>query len=105
MAPKIPENLSKNQLLGDFWSILVDFLAIWTDVKNDEILKPLQKAKKARKLTQGSPKGAIQAKRPAPQYRVFAGRVGKAPTRATKHEGKRLVASRKKGKKASRNGQ
>ena len=43
MARKIPDNLSKNQLLGDFWFILVDFWSIWTDVKNDEILKALGK--------------------------------------------------------------
>ena len=52
MAPKMPENLSKSRLLGAFWSILVDFLAIWTDVKNDEILKPLQVAPKKRKAVQ-----------------------------------------------------
>ena len=38
MAPRILETL------GDLWAIVVDFVAIWTDVKKDEILKSLQKA-------------------------------------------------------------
>ena len=44
------EHLVENRLLGDFWSILVDFVAIWIDVKNNEIVKALQKPKKTRKL-------------------------------------------------------
>ena len=36
MVPKIPENESENRHLTGFWSILVDLLGIWADIKNDE---------------------------------------------------------------------
>ena len=55
-----PNNLViwlQNQLWADLLSILVDLLAILTDAKSHEILKALQKAKKTRKMGQGSPTG------------------------------------------------
>ena len=57
MAPNNLVIWSQNELLADLLSIWVDLLAILTDAKSHEILKALQKAKKTRKIAQGSPTG------------------------------------------------
>ena len=96
------ENLSKNRSRADLGSLILGFLAFWHEAKRSRIFGTSLVAQKIRKSVPGAASGSLCRERGTNETLLSGIWVPRAATRATKHEGTRLVARGRTGQKERR---